>query len=97
MKSKTTSTSLTDLPNIGTEVAHLLEMAGIHSPDDLRRFGAVAAALRIHDIRPQDPPCRCMISGLEGAIRGVRWHSIPKTERDFLWEQYATQLAPPEQ
>jgi len=29
-----------------------------------------------------------MLSGLEGAIRGVRWHAIPKDERDRLWEAF---------
>ena len=88
MKPKITSPALTDLPNIGTEVARLLETAGIHTPDELRRLGAVAAALRIRVIRPQDPPCRSMLSGLEGAILNIRWHSIPKPKRDHLWDQY---------
>jgi len=29
-----------------------------------------------------------MLSGLEGAIRGVRWHAIPKDEHDRLWEAF---------
>ena len=85
----TTAASLEDLPNIGREVARLLEAAGLRTPAELRRVGAVAAALRIRDIRPQDPPCRRMLSGLEGALRGVRGHSIPKAERDLLWQAYA--------
>ena len=90
----TTVVSLEDLPNIGREVARLLETAGIRTPAELRRLGAVAAALRIRDIRPRDPPCRSMLSGLEGALRGVRWHSIPKAERDLLWQAYANPLGP---
>ena len=94
MKSKSTSAfSLSDLPNIGKNVARRLEAAGIHTPAELRRRGAVVAALRIHNIRPQDPPCRSMLSGLEGALRDVRWHSIPKPERDLLWEEYEKRLA----
>ena len=84
--------SLASLPNIGSEVARLLDAAGIRTPGALRRLGAVSAALRIRDIRPRDPPCRSLLSGLEGAIRGVRWHSIPKPERDALWDQYAGRL-----
>ena len=80
--------SLTDLPNIGQEVAALLVKAGIPSPSALRRLGAVAAARKIRRIRPDDPPCRSMLSGLEGAIRGIRWHAIPKAERDRLWQDY---------
>ena len=83
---------LTDLPNIGREVALLLAAAGLRTPKDLRRLGAVAAAVRIRDIRPNDPPCRSMVSGLEGAIRGVRWHAIPKAEREALWQEYEDRI-----
>lgn len=86
------SADLTSLPNIGAEVAKLLRAAGIATPDELRRSGAVAAALRIRDIRPEDPPCRSMLAGLEGAIRGVRWHLIPKPEREALWVEYQNLL-----
>jgi len=82
------SQSLQDLPNIGPEVAGLLERAGIRTPGELFDTGAVGAALRIRSIRPQDPPCRSLLCGLEGAIRGVRWHLIPRAERDALWRQY---------
>lgn len=80
--------SLQDLPNIGQEVARLLEMAGIRTPRELARLGAVAAALRIRRLRPDDPPCRSMVAGLEGAVRGVRWHALPKEEREALWREY---------
>jgi len=79
---------LMDLPNIGPEVAGLLICAGITDPVELARLGAVEAAVRIRRIRPDDPPCRSMLAGLEGAIRGVRWHSIPKEEREALWTEY---------
>ena len=29
-----------------------------------------------------------MLCALEGAIRGVRWHSIPQDERTRLWLRY---------
>ncbi len=86
------SADLTSLPNIGAEVAKLLRAAGIATPDELRRTGAVAAAIRIRDIRRADPPCRSMLAGLEGAIRGVRWHLIPKPEREALWVEYQNLL-----
>ena len=79
---------LAGMPNIGCEVARLLVAAGVRSPRALTRLGAVTAALRIRGIRPDDPPCRSMLAGLEGAIRGVRWHSIPRTEREALWREY---------
>ena len=96
MKNRRSESQLTDLPNIGREVARLLAAAGIHSPDGLKRLGAVAAAIRIQEIRPDDPPCRSMLAGLAGAIRDVRWHAIPKAERDALWREYEsrTRAAP---
>jgi DNA transformation protein len=75
---------LTDMPNIGRELAGLLARAGIRTPEELRRVGAVEAAVRIKSIRPDDPPCRSMFAGLDGAIRGVRWRTIPKAARDAL-------------
>jgi DNA transformation protein len=79
---------LTDLPNLGQEAARLLVAAGVPTPQALRGLGAVAAARRIRAIRPDDPPCRSLLAGLEGAIRGVRWHTIPKAEREALWREY---------
>lgn len=87
--------TLADLPNIGKEVAGLLTAAGIRTPAALKRLGAVAAALRIRAIRPDDPPCRSMLSGLEGAIRGIRWHAIPADERERLWAKYEKRLVQP--
>jgi len=88
-----TPNALTDLPNIGQEIAALLVATGIRSPNQLKRLGSVAAAARIARIRPADPPCQSMLAGLEGAIRGVRWHSIPKSERDALWKKYLARTA----
>lgn len=85
---KTTPEKLTDLPNIGSEAARWLIAAGILTPAELRRRGAVAAAAAIRRLRTDDPPCRSLLAGLEGAIRGVRWHAIPKAERDALWRKY---------
>jgi len=79
---------LIGMPNVGRKAAELLLAAGIRSPQQLKRVGAVAAAVRIRSIRPHDPPCRSMLAGLEGAIRGVRWHKIPKVEREALWREY---------
>ena len=88
VKKRRSESQLADLPNVGREVARLLAAAGIRSPDELKRLGAVAAAMRIQAIRPDDPPCRSMLAGLAGAIRNVRWHAIPKSERDALWRDY---------
>ena len=86
---------LTDLPNIGPEAARWLVAAGIRTPAELRRRGAVAAAAAIRRLRPDDPPCRSMLAGLEGAVRGIRWHAIPKAERDDLWRKYQAAISRP--
>lgn len=89
------SKKLTDLPNVGPEAARWLIAAGIPTPAELRRRGAVGAAAAIRRLRPDDPPCRSMLAGLEGAIRGLRWHAIPKAERDALWRKYQALAARP--
>ena len=83
---------LTDLPNIGATAAAKLLEAGISTPEQLRKLGSVEAALRIKVESREDAPCRSMLSGLEGAIRGVRWHAIDKAERDQLWHRYQERL-----
>ena len=85
---KTTPDRLADLRNIGPEAARWLIAAGICSPAELRRRGAVAAAAAIQRLRPGDPPCRSMLAAFEGAIRGIRWHAIPPAEREALWRKY---------
>lgn len=92
MKSDKTR-ALTDMPNVGHKVAGLLSRAGISTPEDLVRLGAVESAVRIRNIRPDDPPCRSMVAGLHGAIRGIRWHAIPKAEREALWKEYEARIS----
>lgn len=88
MKQQKGGQSLESLPNIGVEMARCLREAGISSPGELRRVGSVEAAIRVSPHKRSGPVCRSALCALEGAIRGVRWHSIPKAERDALWEQY---------
>lgn len=92
---KNTTDKLTDLPNIGPEAARWLVAAGIRTPAELRRRGAVAAAAAIRRLRPDAPPCRSMLAGLEGAVRGIHWHAIPKAERDDLWRKYQAAISRP--
>ncbi|UCF09918.1 MAG: TfoX/Sxy family DNA transformation protein [Candidatus Bipolaricaulota bacterium] len=80
--------SLTSLSNIAKALARWLIVAGIDSPEALREAGSVEAALRLAPHRPPGSACRSALCALEGALRGVRWHSIPKVERDALWNEY---------
>lgn len=86
------SDRLTDLPNIGATCATRLRSAGITTPAELAEIGSVGAALRIRAVEGDNGPCRSLLSGLEGAIRGIRWHNIPTTERDRLWREYRTRV-----
>ena len=80
--------TLRALPNIGDEMARCLVAAGIGSPEKLREIGSIDAALRVSPHKRSGPVCRSALCALEGAIRGIRWHAIPKAERDSLWAAY---------
>ncbi len=82
---------LTDLPNIGARSAQRLREAGIETPSDLKQLGSVEAVRRIRRTFRDRMPCISMLCALEGAIRGIRWHDIPKRERDELWQRYQTE------
>lgn len=81
------SEQLESLANIGSECAKALRTAGVATADDLRRLGSVEAAVRLRKALGADAVCRSRLSALEGAVRGVRWHTIPKSERDNIWQE----------
>lgn len=74
---------LTKLPNIGPALADKLHNAGITSYEELASLGSIAALLKVRaSIDPQ--ACYNMLYAIEGAIRGVRWHAIPRDEKQEL-------------
>ena len=75
-------TSLRDLPNLGGVVITQLARVGITTPAQLKRAGSVGAAVKLAHAGVD--VCSSKLSALEGAIRGVRWHSIPAEERAEL-------------
>jgi DNA transformation protein len=77
---------LTKLPNIGEVLAKKLHNVGVHSYDDLIDIGSVEATLRIVGSDPFG--YYNMLYAIEGAIRGIRWHDIPKEDRKFIKEEY---------
>jgi DNA transformation protein and related proteins len=83
--------ALSDLPNLGKVVAAQLERAGIRTPADLKRAGAVGAAVKLEATGVS--VCASKLSALEGAIRGVRWHTIPSRERKALQLRLEERLA----
>ncbi len=77
---------LSQLPNIGEVLAGKLSDIGITSRADLVAKGSIEAVIQIGDT--DTAACYNMLYALEGAIRGVRWHGIPKEERKKLKEEF---------
>ena len=61
---------LTRLPNIGPELARLLNEVEIRDSEELRALGAEAAFLRLKARAPDS--CFHKLTALEGAVQGVR-------------------------
>ena len=78
-------TNLRTLTNIGTIVASELKAAGVPDAETLKAVGSVEAALRLR--RAGFDVCRSKLSGLEGAVRGIRWNLIPEDERKKIWKE----------
>lgn len=77
---------LSDLPNIGEVMAGKLTHIGVNGRDDLNEIGSIEAVLRIGE--KDLSTCYSMLYALEGAIRGVRWHAIPREERAILKQSF---------
>jgi len=77
---------LSQLPNIGKVLAEKLRGIGIASCDELASMGSIEAVLMIKD---EDlAACYNMLYAIEGAIKGVRWHALPKEERGKLKDAF---------
>ena len=74
--------NLTDLPNIGKELAKQLEAVSINSYQDLVDCGSVEALLKIKG--KSGKGCYNMLYALEGAIQGIRWHVLSREDKDRL-------------
>ncbi len=79
-------TDLTALPNIGGKLADELQRVRISSAEQLVELGSVEAALRI--TRGRTHTGYNLLYALEGAIRAVRWHSLPKEDRARIRAEY---------
>ena len=77
---------LTSLINIGEKVAAELTKVGVSNSEELRQLGSVETVLRMTG-RKQLVGYNILYA-IEGAIRGIRWHLIPKEELNLLKEQY---------
>jgi len=83
---------LTNLPNIAAKLERQLNDVGITTIEELRQIGSREAWLRI---LARDPSaCIMRLSALEGAIRGVRWHSLDDETKASLREFYHRKVKP---
>ena len=73
---------LLEQPNIGKECAKKLLEAGINTFEELKAVGSEQAFLRIKAIDPG--ACYCMLSALEGAVQGIRWHNLSAERKQEL-------------
>lgn len=78
--------ALQQLPNIAAVMEAQLHEVGIDTPEQLREAGSREAWLRI---LARDPSaCYNRLCGLEGAIRGMRWHNLDDAVKQALKEFY---------
>ena len=73
---------LLNQPNIGKECAKMLQKVGINTFEELKAVGSEQAFLRIKAI--DTGACLSMLSALEGAILGIRWHNLPVERKQEL-------------
>lgn len=78
---------LIELPNIGKTLADKLKKAGIKNSRDLKEIGSEKAIIKISTLE-NDKVCINMLYALDGAIQGIRWHSLDKDRKQELKEFY---------
>ncbi|WP_346936613.1 TfoX/Sxy family protein [Clostridium sp.] len=79
---------LSDLPNIGKKLEEQLNEVGIETIEQLKEVGSKQAWLDIKAI--DDSACINRLCALEGAIQGIRWHSLSEEVKKDLKEFYNT-------
>lgn len=70
---------LRDLPNLGPASEGMLVAAGISTPDDLDRLGAVEAYRRA--VMSGAPRHTMLLWSLDAALLGVDWRDVPLERR----------------
>lgn len=69
-------------PNIGSILSKRLIEAKINSPEELKKIGSKKAFLMIKSI--DKDACLSMLNALEGAVQGIRWHSLDQSTKEDL-------------
>ncbi|GMQ60053.1 TfoX/Sxy family protein [Vallitalea sediminicola] len=76
---------LSQLPNIGKTLEKELNDIGIQTAEELKAMGSIDAIIRLSI---HGDTCYNKLYALEGAIRDVRWHQLPKELRQELKCKY---------
>lgn len=71
------------MSSLGPKSQAWLGEAGIASPDDLRRVGAVAAYVAVKRLRPR-AATRNLLYALHAALTGARWDKVPAADKRRL-------------
>lgn len=77
---------LSKLPNIGEKVEEQLNVVDIFTYEDLKKFGAENAWLKIQSIDPS--ACIHRLLALEGALQGVPKKLLPEERKAELKKFY---------
>jgi DNA transformation protein len=73
---------IADLPNLGPKSQQMLARAGIHTAEDLRRLGSVAA---FSLVKQQGGSASLnLLWALEGALTGMPWQEVAREHRTSL-------------
>jgi DNA transformation protein and related proteins len=73
---------LTDMPNIGSNLAEKLQLVDIRSAKELKNIGSQKAFIRIAAIDKN--ACLNMLYALEGAVQDIRWHNLSIVRKNEL-------------
>jgi DNA transformation protein len=84
---------LRDLPNLGPASEAMLVAAGISTPDDLDRLGAVEAYRRA--VESGAPRHTMLLWSLDAALLGVDWRDVPLDRRREISAEAERALADP--
>jgi DNA transformation protein and related proteins len=75
---------LSGIINIGKDTQAKLRQVGIDSFEKLKEAGTEGAFIRLQTIDPG--ACLSLLYGLDGAIRGTKWHELPLERKHYLQE-----------
>ena len=77
-----TKNSISSLPNLGPKSQEMLQDAGVHTVEQLRELGAVAAYVLTR--RNGAKVSLNLLWALEGALTGLPWQQVAREHRASL-------------